>query len=84
MIDFYSLDPDIHHFNTLYPDINSDGTCGYYGFGDFNASIVKGRNDLGIFHLNICSLLNKWDELLNFLGVLNVQFDFVCITESWK
>ena len=77
------LDSDINHFNALYPDMNNDDICRYYSFNEFNSSVVGDPDDLTIFHLNICSLLNKWDELLNNLGMLNISFNFVCITETW-
>ena len=63
--------------------MNNDGTCRYYDFDNFNSEVVKNRNDLSIFHLNICSLLGKWDELLNFLNMLSVSFEIICITETW-
>ena len=57
--------------------------CKYYDFDDFNTDVIVYRNDLSVFHLNICSLLNKWDELLHLLSMLSISFDIVCITESW-
>ena len=50
---------------------------------NFNLCVARNENDLSIFHLDICSLLNKWYEFNSLISMLNVSFDFICITESW-
>ena len=80
---FSLLDPEINHFNSLYPDLNSDATCRYYDFDSFNSQITNSANGLSIFHINICSLFNKFEELGEVLGMLNLEFDIICVTETW-
>ena len=77
------MDPEINHFNELYPDFNSDMPCRYYDTDSLNSSVSSSERDLCVFHMNIRSLFNKHDDFCNFLGVINCTFDVVCITETW-
>ena len=77
------IDPDINHFNALYPDLNSDVQCSYFDYESFVRSIRKTPKDLGVFHWNIRSLPNKLDELSEMLALLTVSFEILCITETW-
>ena len=77
------FDPEINHINVLYPDINADGRCKYYTYNSFNTSVEVNKVDLTVLHLNICSIFNKHEDLINLLNEFNCQFDLVCITETW-
>ena len=50
------FDPDLNHFNAIYPDINEDNQYKYYDYNSLDADISKNRLDLSIFNMNICSL----------------------------
>ena len=82
--EFFEADPDINHLNELYPDVENELSCRYYSSSEFKSSIVRCNTDLFVLHLNICSLVNKLDDLNVFLAQLdNCSFDIICITETW-
>ena len=81
MNDFlYDVDADLHHFNQLYPDLNNGNQGEYY---NLNQCCLKSPNDFALFHVNICSLIPKMDDLHTVLSTLRCKFDVICITESW-
>ena len=55
---------------------------------DVIKNIYKGeskQNKLALLHLNIRSLKNKenFESIINFLTVLQVEFDIIAVTETW-
>ena len=77
------IDPDINHFNEIYPDLNDRDFCRYYDFHSLHERLAKSRSDLTVFHVNICSLGNEVDELFHTLNIIIFNFDFIFISESW-
>ena len=80
---FESINPDINHFNVLFPDLNSDRNCSYHNYESFNREICKRSTDLGLFHMNVRSITSKMDDFVNMLGLTNCVFEIICITETW-
>ena len=54
-----------------------------YDANNFATRVMKSPSDLSLFHLNVRSLNNKFDEFTDYLNILGCQFDFICISESW-
>ena len=46
-------------------------------------SINFENNSLSMLHINIRSLQKHFDSLFNLLMTLNVEFQVICITETW-
>ena len=59
-------DPDINHFNELYPGLNSELSCRYYDVRAFKDAKHSDEpdNQLSIFHLNSQSLCSKFDQII--------------------
>ena len=81
--DFEDIDPDINHLNEIYPDYNVGNTSEYYDISKFNHDYKHNQRNLTLYHLNVCSLLPKCDEVQTELSLLECQFDVLCFTESW-
>lgn len=47
------------------------------------SEILKGDNQLSVFHLNAQSLKNKFDYVQLFLTDLSIKFDLLCFSETW-
>ena len=43
---------------------------------------IAKNNSLSLFHLNVCSLSTNFDQLHNLLIQLNLELDFIGITET--
>ena len=60
---------------------NQRSSCKYYDVDDFLSLNYK-ANLLSIFHLNISSLSNHFDELCSYLDILKHNFGIIGITET--
>ena len=56
--------------------------CKYYTTDQFNAQKLNSIKHFSILHLNIHSLEFHIEELRIVLKLLNLKFDFICLTES--
>ena len=68
-------------------DINfqSNSRSNFYSSQEFN-NLVQARyfNDkLSFLHLNIRSIRNKFDTLINYLNSLDHKFSIIALTETW-
>ena len=52
-------------------------------FRDYIKTTSIGSNNLSILHLNARSLVNKIDNVINFLDELSFEFTVLAITETW-
>ena len=81
---FRDIDADLNHFEELYPCLNDSQIEQYYSSDRFNSVFSSGSmNDLSIIHLNIRSLGANGDILNAYLSLLKLNFDIVCLTETW-
>ena len=59
----------------------------YYTYEKLNSTVSncdQSLNDgFSLFHINIRSMPKNIDKLSNFLNLLNTQFTFIAITETW-
>ena len=84
LIQHDDIDIDLHHYNQLYPSLAISYNNQYYDSNKFNSSFcVNGVNDLRVIHLNIRSLSANGDNFVAFLSTLNLNFDIICISETW-
>ena len=78
-------DPDLQYFNdTTYVD--SLNKCDYLLANDFNKMTLEkdfSQSSISMMHLNIRSLPKHHNEMTLFMSGLNVQFNFIGITETW-
>ena len=56
--------------------------CKYYSIEEFNGKRYNSIKNFSILHLNIHSLEFHIDELRIALQLINLKFDFICLTES--
>ena len=78
------IDVDTNHFDILFPSIASSQNNQYYDIDSFNSSFsINGMNDLSVIHLNIRSIAANGDRFAVFLSTLNLNFDVICLTETW-
>ena len=75
---FHDLDPDINHFQ----DANLTESK-YYSVQEFNHNFKPNSSNLSVFHLNIRSMNQNGDDLNTFLSNLSINFDVICISETW-
>ena len=80
------LPPDLA---TLFKELNNlnmtnDFTdhCKYYTTSEINNINIKKKNITSYLHMNISSLPYHIDELHTLLNLIDIQFDFIAITES--
>ena len=73
--------------NTKYKNQQSNFKFANHTIDQFNSSQkrIKNPNQFKIVHLNIRSLNAHINELKTFLGQLQIEFDFICLTiiASW-
>ena len=62
------------------PTTNMD--CKYYGTEDFSKAKFNPEKSRSVFHLNIHSMELHAEDLNCLLGMINYNFDFLCISES--
>jgi len=77
-----NIDADAHHFDALYPEVNSGNPSKYYTVDDLNQLGIDHPTNLSLLSLNIRSLPAHYEELQSLLLNCNVNFDLVCLTES--
>ena len=63
-------------------EINTFIDCKYYGVEDFQNLKVKSEKSFSVFHLNIHSVQAHIDDLRILIGMLDYEFDFICLSES--
>ena len=80
---FNNIDADLNHINQLYPDFNFPNRSDYYNSAKINEVYCRNEEDFSVYHLNICSLYPKFDEILGELSLLTFNFDILCFTETW-
>lgn len=75
------LDPDINYYNQI---IHRVDECDYNDEETFKNIIPDNGNvNFSIIHLNIRSIVNKWDDALAYLDSLNQRFSVIGLTETW-
>ena len=57
-------------------------SCNYYDVPKFN-KYVKLGNNLSLLSLNIRSIVKHFDDLKIFLQSIDIEFDFIILTETW-
>ena len=83
MVEDIDVDSD---FYDTYPSIHNDQSKQYYDANEFNALIHDcddPSSTLKVLNLNIQSLSAKEDNFLSYFETLNVNFDIICLTETW-
>ena len=71
--------------NFIDKDIMPDSTS-FYSSLEFNNLVANRQltvNKLSFLHLNIRSIRNKFDALLNYLHMLTHTFSLIALTETW-
>ena len=77
------LDPD--HNNYYKQIINHIDSCDYYDEESFkNLTNDCTNTDFSILHLNIRSILNKYDDFKAYLDSLVHQFSVIGLSETWQ
>lgn len=80
---FNDIDPDIHHFSSLFPSFDNDKHCDYIDIKNFNESVTTNQNDFTVLCWNCRSLYPKIDEIKLTISELNCNFDIITFCESW-
>ena len=79
-----NLDVDLNHFSELFPNYDDDSHNYYYSIDSFNENFYNLNNsDFSLMHVNIRSLSKNGDSLVAFLSTLTINFDVICLTETW-
>ena len=80
--DLYSLF-FLNHFNALYP--NMDDEVKYYDWITLGAEAVEfgHRSHFNLIHVNIRSILPKFDDYIGDIRDAELKFDVLCFTETW-
>ena len=86
-VNFDNIDVDNNFYNNNYPSINGNIREQYFDSANFCESFDSYNRpnlaDLKLIHVNIRSIQKNGDKLLTYLETLNVNFDVVCLTETW-
>ena len=86
-VNFDNIDVDNNFYNNNYPSINGNIREQYFDSANFCESFDSYSRpnlaDLKLIHVNIRSIQKNGDKLLTHLETLNVNFDVVCLTETW-
>ena len=74
-----NLDPD-HFYNS-----NTYQACNYLLVDDFNLKYheYKDNNHFSLIHINARSLSKNFEEISNYLSLLNHEFSVIGISETW-
>ena len=73
-------DPDINFFNNKYDAVNSP----YFSLAEVPCKVEKLlENSFSVYHINIRSLNKNFDKLLEFLSIMNNEFDILAISGTW-
>ena len=79
------IDPDANFFNI--PELHLGTNSNYYLEDDFNSlsssNVIINNSKLSLFHLNIRSLRCNNVNLLTYLQTLSLNFNVICLTETW-
>ena len=79
----YDVDPDIQFYNEL---TNPSRNISKYFLEDaFNNETAKdaSMNNLSMFHINIRSIIKKFNDLDCYLSLLKQKFSIIGISETW-
>ena len=73
-----------HCLNNDYNDspYSHDHFCPYIDSEQFYSKL--GPNKMSIVSMNVRSIINKWNDICNFLGNSNFQIDFLTVQEIWN
>ena len=75
------LDPDHNYYNTI---INYIDTCDYHDEDSFKRMAKDSANtEFSILHLNIRSILSKYDDFKTYIRSLEHEFSIIGLTETW-
>ena len=77
------IDPDLNHFNVLYPDLVTRQGSEYYTYEKFKELASPLTTKFTLIHYNIRSLIPKIDEIGAELCHLELEFDVLAFTECW-
>ena len=79
----YDIDPDIQFYNEIHHP--SKNISQYFLEDAFNQELeqVSYSDHLSMFHINIRSMQNKFNELDCFMSLLKLNFTIIGITETW-
>ena len=75
------------NFFEAYPSLHDSQPKHYYDSKEFNEMYVKfsdTKKNLNVLNLNVRSLTANGDTLVSYLETLRVNFDIICITETWQ
>lgn len=76
-----NLDPDQNYYNTV---INYIDACDYYNENAFKQMTKDPTNtEFSILHLNIPSIMNKFDDFKAYLNSLEHEFSVIGLSETW-
>ena len=50
---FNDIDPEVNHFEDIFPDLNNSEHSDYYSIGKLNENYATNVNNLNIIHCNI-------------------------------
>ena len=75
------LDPDQNYYNEIMTHIEG---CDYHDEDTFHCMTKDSKdNEFSILHLNIRSILNKFDDLKAYLSSLEYKFSIIGLSETW-
>lgn len=75
------LDPDHNYYNTIINNINA---CDYHDEDTFKQVTRDSTNiDFSMLHLNIRSIMNKFDDFQAYLDSLEHDFSVIGLSETW-
>ena len=86
---FTNHNPALTRSDTLDPDINfnlDNVACAYFIEDSFN-QMLRNENysdgDFSLFHLNIRSLQRNFNNLINLLSLLDINFTLIGVSGTW-
>ena len=82
---FEYIDPDMHHFNNLYPSTIDEDSVMHHTLDSYNSNIVPTLNNhFKILHSNIMSLFPKLDAFFANFSRCKISFDAFCFSETFQ
>ena len=76
-----NLDPDQNYYNQFITHVES---CDYHDEDTFKCLTKDSKDDeFSLLHLNIRSILNKFDDLKAYLNSLEYNFSVIGLSETW-
>ena len=69
-----------------HPEQQSDRLSHYFDTAEFNSKFTSSQphhKDLKVLNINVRSIAANGSNLVAYLGTLNIQFDIICLTETW-